>query len=139
MVRSAKAEKAWQARAGQSGTGTPTWNPCSLIFMKRPLNICLNIISPSCHCLSPPSIQLPLLNPSFQKETLPPPPLGLQPLPTQELPSVLDTHADTPCIMVPKNSRGGGRPRLPRTWTHQGTTALALESGVQREGNPIHG
>lgn len=107
--------------------------------MKGPFKICLNIISPSCHCLSPPSIQLPLLNPPFQKETLPPPPLGLQPLPTQELPSVLDPLADTPCIVVPRNSRGGGRPRLLRTWTHQGTTALALESGVQREGNPIHG
>lgn len=117
MVRSAKAEKAWQAGTGQSAAGTPTWNPRSLIFMKGPVNICLNIISPSCHCLSPRSIQLPLLNPPFQKETLPPPPLGLQPLPTQELPFVLDTHA---LHRGAYKLKGWGQIQTPQDWDSPG-------------------
>lgn len=36
MVRSAKAEKAWQQGTGQSAAGDPNLNPRSLIFIKAP-------------------------------------------------------------------------------------------------------
>ena len=139
MVRSAKAEKAWQAGAGQSGTGTPNLEPPAPRLHEEPLQDL-----PEHHL---PFLPLPLTSQHPAAPPEPPIPEGDPPAPTPwppasshaGTPSVLDTHADMPCIVVPRNSRGGGRPRLLRTWTHQGTTALALESGVQCEGNPIHG
>lgn len=140
MVRSAKAEKAWWAGAGQSWAGDPSLEPPLSHLQGMPPQYLPEPPPTSCHSHQRPPLQLLLPNPLFWTETLQP--SLCSPSPAQEcgpcagVPSAqmvlpASWHLERQQAVVDPGSQG------PRT--HQGATALALKSGMQREGNPIHG